>query len=85
LQNHNSIVSHNVETLRRGVSTPLIHLPVAAAAILAMVGVGAYPNLEAAFEVLSQDSNTVQPQANAVYEEGFKRYKLLYEALKVAR
>ena len=55
------------------------------AAILAMVGVGAYPNLEAAFEILSQDSNTVQPQTNAVYEEGFKRYKLLYEVLKAAR
>jgi sugar (pentulose or hexulose) kinase len=55
------------------------------AAILAMVGVGAYPYLEAAFEILSQESNTVQPQANAVYEEGFKRYKLLYEALKAAR
>lgn len=52
------------------------------AAILVMVGVGAYPNLEAAFEILSRDSNRVQPQANAVYEEGFKRYKLLYKALK---
>lgn len=55
------------------------------AAILAMVGVGAYPNLEAAFKMLPQDSNTVQPQANPVYEVAFKRYKLLYEALKAVR
>jgi xylulokinase len=55
------------------------------AAILAMVGVGAYPNLEAAFKMLPQDSNTVQPQANPVYEAGFKRYELLYEALKAVR
>lgn len=55
------------------------------AAILAMVGVGAYPNLEAAFKILPQDSNIVQPQANGVYEAGFKRYKLLYDALKAVR
>ncbi|HEY9611365.1 xylulokinase [Allocoleopsis sp.] len=55
------------------------------AAILAMVGVGAYPNLEAAFKTLPQGSNTVQPQANPLYEEAFKRYKLLYEALKAVR
>jgi xylulokinase len=55
------------------------------AAILAMVGVGAYPNLEAAFEMQTQDSNTVEPQANPVYEEAFKRYRLLYEALKAVR
>ncbi len=45
------------------------------AAILAMVGVGTYPNLEAAFKMLPQDSNTVQPQANPVYEEAFKQYR----------
>jgi xylulokinase len=55
------------------------------AAILAMVGVGAYPNLEAALKMLPQDSNVVQPQVNAVYEAGFKRYKLLYDALKAVR
>jgi xylulokinase len=55
------------------------------AAILAMVGVGAYPNLEAALKILPQDSNTVQPQVNPVYEAGFKRYKLLYDALKAVR
>lgn len=55
------------------------------AAILAMVGVGAYPNLEAVLKMLSQESNTVEPQANSVYEEAFKRYRLLYEALKAVR
>lgn len=55
------------------------------AAILAMVGVAAHPNLEAAFKMLQQDSNSVQPQANPVYEEAFKRYRLLYEALKAVR
>ncbi|MDZ8052890.1 MAG: xylulokinase [Aulosira sp. ZfuVER01] len=55
------------------------------AAILAMVGVGAYPNLEAAFKILPQDSQVVQPQVNPLYEAGFERYKLLYEALKKIR
>ncbi|MBW4448620.1 MAG: hypothetical protein KME38_17590 [Spirirestis rafaelensis WJT71-NPBG6] len=55
------------------------------AAILAMVGVGVYPNLQAALKILPQDSNVVQPQVNAVYEAGFKRYKLLYDVLKAVR
>lgn len=55
------------------------------AAILAMVGVGAYPNLKAAFKMLQQDSTVVQPRVNSVYEEAFKRYRLLYEALKAVR
>ncbi len=55
------------------------------AAILAMVGVGAYSDLEAAFKILPQVSNTVQPQANPVYEAAFERYRLLYEALKAVR
>ena len=55
------------------------------AAILAMIAVGAYPNLEAAFKILPQDRNIVQPQANPGYEEAFKRYKLLYEALQAVR
>ncbi len=55
------------------------------AAILAMVGVGAYPNLEAAFKILRQDSKVVQPQANPVYEAAFQRYSKLYEALKAVR
>jgi len=55
------------------------------AAILAMVGVGAYPNLEAAFEMLPQESKIVQPQANSEYETAFGRYSLLYEALKAVR
>ncbi len=55
------------------------------AAILAMVGVGAYANLEAAFKLLPQDSKVVQPEANSAYEVAFSRYSKLYEALKVAR
>lgn len=55
------------------------------AAILAMVGVGAQPNLEAAFKILPQESRTVQPQANPVYAAAFDRYQRLYEALKVVR
>ncbi len=55
------------------------------AAILAMVGVGAYPNIEAVFKMLPQESNTVQPQANLVYETAFKQYKVLYEALNAVR
>jgi len=48
-------------------------------------GVGAYPNLEAAFKILPQDSKVVQPQVNPVYEAAFKRYSLLYDALKAVR
>jgi len=55
------------------------------AAILAMVGVGAYPNLEAVFEMLPPETTTVQPQVNPVYEEAFKRYRLLYKVLKSVR
>ncbi|MBN3877984.1 MULTISPECIES: xylulokinase [unclassified Nostoc] len=55
------------------------------AAILAMVGIGVYPNLEAALKILSQDTNVVQPQQNPLYEAGFKRYKLLYDTLKAVR
>lgn len=55
------------------------------AAILAMVGIGVHANLEAAFKMLPQDSNKVQPQANPLYEEAFKRYRLLYEVLKAVR
>lgn len=55
------------------------------AAILAMVGVGAYPNLEAAFKILPQASKVVQPQVNQLYETAFERYSLLYESLKAVR
>lgn len=55
------------------------------AAILAMVGVGVYPNFETAFKMLPQDSDPVQTQVNPVYEAVFKRYKVLYEALKAVR
>jgi xylulokinase len=56
------------------------------AAILAMVGAGVYPSLEAAFKLLPQEtSNLVKLQTNPTYEKAFKRYQLLYEALKVIR
>lgn len=55
------------------------------AAILAMVGVGVQPNLEAAFQVLPQESRIVPPQSQPVYEAAFDRYQRLYEALKVVR
>ncbi|MBD2120252.1 hypothetical protein [Trichocoleus sp. FACHB-262] len=52
------------------------------AAILAMVEVGAYPNLTTALKIVLQEQSVVQPQANVVYKEAFQRYPLLYEALK---
>ncbi|MEH2167901.1 MAG: xylulokinase [Nostoc sp.] len=55
------------------------------AAILAMVGIGVYPNLETALKILPQDSNVVQAQTNTLYEAGFNRYKLLYDTLKAVR
>ncbi|MFN6482413.1 MULTISPECIES: xylulokinase [unclassified Nostoc] len=55
------------------------------AAILAMVGIGIYPNLETALKILPQDNNVVQPQPNPLYEAGFKRYNLLYDTLKAVR
>ena len=55
------------------------------AAILAMVGVGAYPNLEAALGMLPQECKVVQPQANPSYDAALKRYSLLYDALKAVR
>jgi xylulokinase len=41
------------------------------AAILAMVGVDAYPNLTTALEIVPQEQSVVQPQANVVYKEAF--------------
>ncbi|MBD2451669.1 xylulokinase [Nostoc sp. FACHB-152] len=55
------------------------------AAILAMVGVGAYPHLEAALNLVSSDIHVILPQTNPLYEIGFNRYKLLYDTLKVVR
>ncbi|MBD2079831.1 xylulokinase [Leptolyngbya sp. FACHB-17] len=55
------------------------------AAILAMVGVGAYSNLEAAFKILPQAEDVVQPQKNLIYESAFQKYQQLYEALKAVR
>jgi xylulokinase len=55
------------------------------ATILAMVGVGVYPDLAAAFELVPQSNTIIQPQPNPVYEAAFHRYSALYEALKVVR
>lgn len=55
------------------------------AAILAMVGIGAYPNLETAFKMLPQEYKVLQPQVNPSYEAAFKRYSLLYDALNAVR
>lgn len=55
------------------------------AAILAMVGVGAYPNLETAFKILPQVGEIVQPEENSAYESAFQKYQRLYEALKGVR
>jgi len=55
------------------------------AAILAMVGVGAYANLETAFQILPHVGEVVQPQAHSAYEVAFQKYQRLYEALKAIR
>jgi xylulokinase len=55
------------------------------AAILALVGVGAYPDLETAFKILPQGGQTVQPDPNPVYEAAYQNYQRLYEALKTVR
>ncbi|GAB4375689.1 MAG: xylulokinase [Elainellaceae cyanobacterium] len=55
------------------------------AAILAMVGVGAYPNLETAFKILPQVGETVQPQANGLYKSAYQKYQRLYAALQAVR
>lgn len=55
------------------------------AAILAMVGIGAYPSLAAAFNMLPEAIEAVQPQQHAAYEAAFDRYTPLYESLKAVR
>lgn len=55
------------------------------AAILAMVGIGAYPTLAEALKLLLPASSAVQPQAVSVYQSAFHRYQHLYEVLKAVR
>lgn len=55
------------------------------AAILAMVGAGAYPDLAAALKILPPVSDAVHPQAVPGYKSAFQQYKQLYEALKSIR
>ncbi|MBW4422340.1 MAG: hypothetical protein KME13_24530 [Myxacorys californica WJT36-NPBG1] len=59
--------------------------PAYGATILAMVGIGAYLNLETAFKILTQVGDVVQPPENPMYESAFQKYKRLYEALKAVR
>jgi xylulokinase len=55
------------------------------AALLAMVGVKAYPTLDAVLHLLPQSRQAVQPQDQPIYEAGFQQYLRLYEALKAVR
>ena len=55
------------------------------AAILAMVGVGAYPSLAEALSIIPPGNESAQPQENPVYEAAYAHYAPLYEALKTVR
>lgn len=55
------------------------------AAILAMVGVGAYPNLAAAFKILPPGEEVIQPKEAPLYEAAYQKYQRLYETLKAVR
>lgn len=55
------------------------------AALLAMVGVGAYANLESVFKLIPASSARIQPQQNSVYEVALERHRALYKALKAVR
>lgn len=55
------------------------------AAILAMVGVGAYPDLTTALQILPQVGSAISPQPNSIYQAASQRYQLLYEALQAIR
>lgn len=55
------------------------------AAILAMVGVGAYPDVKSTFKLLPPDSKIVFQAKDSVYDVAFQRYQSLYEALKAVR
>lgn len=52
------------------------------AALLALVGVGAFPNVAAALEILPGGGEVIQPTHRPVYEEMARRYQSLYKALK---
>lgn len=58
--------------------------PALGGAILAAVGCGAYPNVEAAAEKLVKVVDTVEPEPEltAKYEERYQRFKKIYPAVK---
>lgn len=55
------------------------------AAILALVGAAAYPNLVAALKILPQVKEYILPHPNPVYQAAFERYNTFYTALKSVR
>ncbi|MBD1909075.1 xylulokinase [Leptolyngbya sp. FACHB-16] len=55
------------------------------AAILAMVGVGAYSDLDQALQLIPRATQPITPNVHAVYNTSFQHYKTLYEALKAIR
>lgn len=55
------------------------------AAILAMVGIGAYADLNSALKLIPQATPSISPNSHGVYDTSFQRYKVLYKALKAIR
>lgn len=55
------------------------------AAILAMVGIGAYADLDSALKLIPHATQSITPHSHEVYDTSFQRYKALYEALKAIR
>ncbi|MBD1998832.1 xylulokinase [Leptolyngbya sp. FACHB-541] len=55
------------------------------AALLAMVGAGAYADLESVFKLIPGSSARVQPEQNSVYDTALKQHRSLYKALKAIR
>ncbi|MBE9180278.1 xylulokinase [Oculatella sp. LEGE 06141] len=55
------------------------------AALLGMVGVNAYPNLEAVFSQMQRDAEAIESVSNPVYEKGYEQFQQLYTALRALR
>jgi xylulokinase len=55
------------------------------AALLAMVGVGAYTDLESVFKLIPGGSARIQPHQNSMYEVALEHHRALYKALKAIR
>jgi xylulokinase len=54
------------------------------AALLAMVGTGAFSNLSEACAACIREVDAVEPRSSAVYQAGHQRYQALYPAMKTA-